>query len=292
MFPMDPGLSGFWSPHTATVNWCEHDYAVHNIVAEWHNTWSNLAFIAFPALTGLYRCLAERAERRFVACYSLLLVVGLGSTWFHATLRWEGQLCDELPMLWINAVFIFCLIERGSGGVSGPGEQSLLLQAALGMYCIAATSIYVFLAWYEIFFICYGVGVVYLVVACWRVSFRGALADGNGGNLLRDMCTRAFLFYGFGFVLWSFDNHSAGCAMRHALQAHLAGGSIPALAILCELHMWWHFGAGTGTYCFIVWLQVLRGLKTGQGPRVRWGTLGLLPYVVLEPESGLAKKKA
>jgi dihydroceramidase len=28
-------------------------------------------------------------------------IVGLGSFIFHATLRWEAQLMDELPMVWV-----------------------------------------------------------------------------------------------------------------------------------------------------------------------------------------------
>ena len=377
MFPMDPNLPGFWAPHTATVNWCEHDYAVWSGVAEFHNTWSNLLFIALPALFGLRRCwlgagsssaatttaaattaaaagaaatttanntavVIIPTEGRFWLCYGGLLVVGVGSTYFHATLRWEGQLCDELPMLWINAVFFFCLLEPPAaaaaaaaaspvakgGGSDGGGEeeeeeeeagrrrrrrQQLLL--ALCVYCVVVTAVYVALGWYDIFVVCYGGGVVYLVLACARISWRpattsgtttttvlaaaAAAGGGEGGRLLRAMYARAVCLYGAGFLLWNIDNHPAGCAARHALQAAVARGGArvgagalavpPSLSWLCELHMWWHFFAGTGTYAFIVWLQLLRGLQLGRvGLGVAWGGGGgLLPYVVW-PAAGVA----
>lgn len=46
---------------------------------------------------------------RFVAAYLMLALIGLGSMLFHGTLRYEWQLLDEVPMLFIICHFIYCL---------------------------------------------------------------------------------------------------------------------------------------------------------------------------------------
>ena len=196
------------------------------------------------------------------------------------------------------------------GGANGGGDgmarrRRFALLAALGLYCVGVTTVYVVFAWYEIFVVCYGGGVAYLVLSTWQVSWRGPLAraDERGGALLRRMFVQAIGLYGAGFVLWNIDNHPHGCAARQALQQSIAAGGTtvgvggarlvvpPALAFLCELHMWWHFFAGTGTYSFIVWLQVLRGLQTRRAPKVAWGGLGgLMPYAVLAPATAEASE--
>ena len=44
---------GFWLPHTATIDWCESNYAVTSYIAEFWNTVSNLVMILFP-MYGIY----------------------------------------------------------------------------------------------------------------------------------------------------------------------------------------------------------------------------------------------
>src|SRR5690606_6161248 len=91
--------AGIWGPVTATVDWCEANYAFTPLVAELFNTASSLAMVAFgTAGIALHRGVLPR---RYLAAFALLVLVGLGSVAFHATLRFELQLLDELPMLWL-----------------------------------------------------------------------------------------------------------------------------------------------------------------------------------------------
>jgi dihydroceramidase len=45
----------------------------------------------------------------------LCLLVGIGSTMFHMTLKYPMQLMDELPMIYGSCIFIFCMAQVKSG---------------------------------------------------------------------------------------------------------------------------------------------------------------------------------
>eukprot|EP01048_Picozoa_sp_COSAG05_P023868 COSAG05_NODE_5355_length_1198_cov_10.876638_1_plen_292_part_00 len=87
---------GRWSPPTGEFNWCEEDYLYTEHVAEVWNSLTSLAFCIGPAL------LWGRAAALPTSCLvnlALVAAIGLGSVVFHATLKYEAQLLDELPML-------------------------------------------------------------------------------------------------------------------------------------------------------------------------------------------------
>jgi dihydroceramidase len=65
--------------------------------AEFYNSISNLFFIV-PSVLALMNFRHTALPARYVGSYLGLLLVGIGSTCFHATLKWEMQLLDELPM--------------------------------------------------------------------------------------------------------------------------------------------------------------------------------------------------
>ena len=48
---------------------------------------------------------------RFVLAYFTLIVIGVGSTLFHMTLKYEMQLLDEIPMIYGTSVIGYCLYE-------------------------------------------------------------------------------------------------------------------------------------------------------------------------------------
>ena len=93
--PVDP--VGFWGAPTASIDWCEQNYALLPWVCEAFNTVSSLAMVLAGAL-GFSRQTFAREVR---VAFALLVLVGLGSIAFHATLRFELQMLDELPMLYL-----------------------------------------------------------------------------------------------------------------------------------------------------------------------------------------------
>jgi dihydroceramidase len=104
---------GYWGPPTSSVDWCESNYRFSPYVAEFMNTLSSLAMITV-GIVGLVRY-RKTLERRFLVAFFAIAVVGLGSALFHATLRFELQMLDELPMLYLALVMVFILLELRPG---------------------------------------------------------------------------------------------------------------------------------------------------------------------------------
>lgn len=121
---------GHWPPPTSDFNWCEPDYAYTPWIAELWNTLTSLLFLVEPAL------LWNTCEALPVKLNLLLVVaIGLGSAAFHATLQYEAQLLDELPMI-LYIVHTVALLSRAD--VSCP-RWLWLCGAALSVVLFATT---------------------------------------------------------------------------------------------------------------------------------------------------------
>lgn len=82
-------------------------------MAEWWNTWSSGAIIGVSVF-GLWLCRRHQYEQRFVVCFALLAIVGIGSALFHGTLHWAGQALDELPMVYTSLAFLYAILQTQS----------------------------------------------------------------------------------------------------------------------------------------------------------------------------------
>ena len=86
--------AGRWPPPTADFNWCEPDYVYTPFVMELWNSCTSLCFLIGPLV--LWR---SAQDREMLLNLILVAAIGLGSAAFHATLQYEHQLLDELPMI-------------------------------------------------------------------------------------------------------------------------------------------------------------------------------------------------
>lgn len=95
----------FWDPVTgkiklASIDWCELNYEVSEYIVEFWNTLSSLSFVLIGlANLILLRGLKGTLKEKWISC--LYIVVGLGSAAFHGTLKFNYQLWDEIPMVWV-----------------------------------------------------------------------------------------------------------------------------------------------------------------------------------------------
>ncbi|KAG6837646.1 hypothetical protein H0H93_004922 [Arthromyces matolae] len=117
---------GFYGPVTATLDWCEANYQFSYYIAEISNSFSNLFTITL-ALCGGIAAVKQSLPTRYVAGFIGIALVGLGSFAFHATLLFEAQLADELPMIYVGSMSLwFSFDDRRGYGLKTMRSQLLI----------------------------------------------------------------------------------------------------------------------------------------------------------------------
>jgi len=100
----------FWGPVTASVDWCEDNYAVTPFVSEFVNSVSSLTLVAAGGWAAA-QVLRAGAEARYQALGWILVLVGAGSLAYHATLRKTEQALDEISMLLLAVCADYCVLQ-------------------------------------------------------------------------------------------------------------------------------------------------------------------------------------
>ena len=222
--------SGMWPPSTADFNWCEPDYVYTPAIVELWNSLTSLCFLIGPVVTW-------RSADNWEVKLNLLLVagIGLGSAAFHATLQYEAQLLDELPMICYVAHTTALLARRD---VSCP----VSLKAAMAALCVL-----LFGTAREA--LAHKVGRVVMVLSfsgcfVWLAFSLAALVvelDGRSGT--GDIATRRYqqasLTVVIAIVAWVADN--LGCNTLHSLPFGLPYPQLHATL--------WHTGMAFVCHC-------------------------------------------
>jgi dihydroceramidase len=108
--------TGRWGEPTGLIDWCEPNYALTSDVAELHNTWSNVFYVLVGAAV-LARCQRLRLPLQFHLCGAFIVLTGVFSAAFHASLWLSMQRLDEI---FENGILIAMLYsDRGSGKEGG-----------------------------------------------------------------------------------------------------------------------------------------------------------------------------
>jgi dihydroceramidase len=197
-----------------------------------------------------------------LACITTIMV-GVGSALFHGTLLFTCQLGDELPMLWLVLVTLYCLIE------DKPTNQYPRLPYAM----TAFGGIWTLLSpWshrhyplaFEVVFIALEGACAYLIIPKIR----------NTKSL-----TTKYLFY-FGFVasfiaaasFWLLDHWWCSTIKASAISLH------PLFLYFGSLHGYWHIFMAIHCYSAFLFFCFLRNETLGRNPCYSMKG-SLLPYV-------------
>lgn len=129
------------APGSSPVDWCEGNYLISPVIAEFTNTLSNVLFFLLPpVLIHLFREYGRFVNPGIHVIWVLLMVVGISSAYFHATLSLIGQLLDELAILWVLIAAFSLFFPRRLFPICFNNDRKLFSLAA-GLFAIVATGL-------------------------------------------------------------------------------------------------------------------------------------------------------
>ena len=169
-------------------------------------------------------------EKRYTLCFLALVIVGIGSVMFHATLRWHFQLLDELPMMAGNYIFLYTIIETKKKPGSPTNWFCIFVLSSILLICTIG---YVFFQLWFLFIGSYMFGILMQWILLYPYIIDTSMYS------LRALATVLIGYYG-GLVLWIFDLHNCKLVQPY------------------HFHSLWHIGAGYGTYIYLLILVILR----------------------------------
>lgn len=211
---------GYWGEPTATMDWCEENYALSHYVAEFWNANTNILFMGGGIAIAAYLWWIGGVKHRFPIAFLMLALVGFGSYCFHATLLYEWQLMDEVPMLFIACHVLYCLES---------------LRRAWMVLTLALPSI---ISWYYhlsknpvIHQVSFGIVLGIVILRCVQ-RFRWSTY--NTGMSQWELLFGGVVFFGLGFACWLFDN--GACVHLHKLRQNGEAW----WSCFLQFHAWWH----------------------------------------------------
>ena len=205
---------GWWGEPTGTIDWCERNYAGPlYYIAEFHNTWSNV-FYLLVGLAALARCRRLRLPAQFRACAACIVLTGVFSAAFHATLRLTMQRLDEC---FENGILIFMLhSDRRVGG--GAFAVSLAHMAACTAGILGLSGTFLFCELHL-------VSVILFALAKFR------RLSGAHPRTVRPLVSASAAWTGGGFASWLSDR--LACDVTAHLHLHAAWHLCTAVALWC-----------------------------------------------------------
>jgi len=242
----------FWGAPTG-INWCEGDFEYLWFVAEFWNTVSNFGFVLVGAKC-LFLVRDLRLPGRFAALGWAIILTGIFSAGFHATLLWTQQKLDESAE---NLVLVILFH-------SDRATQSLAIAhgavAALGIFTIAA------FLFCELHLIAIVIATLFKVKS-W-VNRAEVVSKGRDGlhRTLRIAAISAIV----GAICWLVDR--------------LACSVVSKLFVNPQLHAWWHIFSAIalheGFVLAAALFQIKDAIETGleidlEQPLIKSGFLGL-----------------
>ncbi|KAI1793116.1 alkaline phytoceramidase [Ganoderma leucocontextum] len=237
----------FWGPVTATLDWCEVNYQFSRYIAEAANSFSNLFTIGLAAY-GATQSVTEKLPPRYLVGYAGFALVGLGSFIFHATLLFEAQLMDELPMVYVASYCCAILFDTARGFDLRKSNASQLGAIFTVFNVLFTWSYYVSRnpVYHQVVFATLMFTTTFRTVHLLRIGeVSKRLPQAQRSTIARLFSSGAGTF-AFGFLIWNLDNVFCSNITRWKQTV-----GWPA-AFLLEGHSWWHILTATGTYLMLI----------------------------------------
>lgn len=271
--------NGFWGMPTSTIDWCEENYVVSPYIAEALNTVTNAGFIAL-ALFAIFHAWRNKLELRFVFTAAGFLLVGIGSWFFHMTLRYEYQLLDELPMIYATCIPFWSIFSefkdtRGSIMVGAGIFTAANLLTYIYLYVLKDPTLHQ---------AAYGLLNAAIIFRSNALTQKHCTDKKALSQLNRTMLSGVLIFI-LGYFLWNLDIHLCSHARAKRREWGMPYGFI------LEGHGWWHLFTGTGVYFYLVYMEYLRCWLTKTQSYYLFGWMYGLPVVVLRDPEGLERHR-
>jgi len=222
---------------TATIDWCEPNYAVVPYIAEFWNTLSSVVMVLLGAC-GITFAAWVKCPKFCATQFAFLALVGVGSTLFHATLDIYAQMLDEIPMMWHT----LAIIEFNRSLLRGTYRDAILPSwpfIAWGALLSVIHAKFQFVLVFQVHFI---VITLYSIVQMAQLAARHPM--------YAHMARMQLLVASMGAIAWLMDHHRIHCDTLY-------------------LHAWWHVLVGFATFAGLCMTTdiALRLKFTHEGPR-------------------------
>jgi len=238
---------GIWGPVTSTLDWCEANYQFSNYIAEMANTLSNLVSIAF-ALYGVFRSVSESFPIQYTASYAGFALVGVGSFAFHATLLYEAQLADELPMILVASYTLYLLFDTDPGFSLRTFRSRITLATMLVFNFLFSWSYFKYRnpVYHQVVFALLMFGLVSRTAFLLNWSNASLRISERTKKSISRTYSTGSLSFAFAFLIWNLDNIYCDTITKWKIVI-----GWPA-AFALEGHSWWHVMTAVGTYLMLV----------------------------------------
>ncbi|KAI1814627.1 alkaline dihydroceramidase [Poronia punctata] len=285
-FPYHEPREGFWGEKTSTLNFCEEDYVMSYYCAEVCNTVTNILFL-WLGVRGIRDCIKYNHPSIFLATFVGYIVVGIGSTLFHGTLKYTMQLVDELAMIYTTFFMLQATFAYG---------RSLRFSAVLAV-TLFATAYFITARYYytkdpkfhQDAYTVLTALVVFSNMWILEKKLRPSLkardakrpstttvpkADEIVSQMWKMVMVGLSIFLG-GYLVWILDNTYCNTVRRWRHQIQLPW------AVVLEGHAWWHLMTGIGAYYYIVWRTWIQRCLDGDEDKftLNWPSVFNLPQV-------------
>ena len=235
---------GFWGPITSSVDWCEDNYEVTHYVAEFMNTLSSIP-VAIMGLVMLRQAIRENKSYPLRVASVAMTVVGVGSASFHGTLTREGQMLDELPMVWGICSYLYAILYHMDRNMDFAMNVTVV-------WAILATVLY-FVLGFVAFVVMFTTTVVVTMGAAVVATrpFRSGAEFARNANLKSNLAWTAGLVYLFALLgLWLPEQYLCGNRLERSDTPH------PIVQGM-HFHAMFHLLSALAPYLFLCFILVL-----------------------------------